>query len=77
MQRFFFTYKTIDNFYNHKFYDIHNEDEGFFKPFPKNEILYHACEWDKNYFSQKAANDLSCFLGGLNDFNFCFIEDLV
>lgn len=34
----FFSYKTIDNFYNHKFYDVHNEDEGFFKPFPKNDI---------------------------------------
>ena len=34
----FFSYKTIDNFYDHKFYDIHNEDEGFFKPFPKNDI---------------------------------------
>ena len=34
----FFSHKTIDNFYSHHFYNIHKEDEGFFKPFPKNDV---------------------------------------
>tara|TARA_B100000902_G_C27230645_1_gene874613 strand:- start:525 stop:1256 length:732 start_codon:yes stop_codon:yes gene_type:complete len=31
----FFTYPTIDNYFNHFWYDIHNENDGFFKPLPK------------------------------------------
>lgn len=57
--------------YAKKTYD--GEDEKFgrvvyytcnppFEPlakFDKNEIVYHACEWDNNYFSQSAAKELS------------------
>ena len=28
-----------------EYYDIHNEDEGFFKPFPKNDVY----SWYKGY----------------------------
>ena len=31
----FFTYPTIDNYFNHCWYDIHDEDEGFLKPLPQ------------------------------------------
>ena len=34
-QYIFFTYPTIDNYFNHCWYDIHDEDGGFFKPLPK------------------------------------------
>jgi len=32
----FFTYPTIDNYFNHYWYNIHDEYESFFKPLPKN-----------------------------------------
>jgi len=47
------------------------------KYFPKNEILYHASEWDKNYLNREAVDDLVSFLGSLKDFDFCFIGDLL
>ena len=31
----FFTYPTIDNYFNHSWYDIHDEDEGFLRPLPQ------------------------------------------
>tara|TARA_Y100000816_G_scaffold251175_1_gene201502 strand:+ start:570 stop:1283 length:714 start_codon:yes stop_codon:yes gene_type:complete len=43
----------------------------------KNEILYHACEWDKNHLNEDAVRNLVNFLKPLNDIEFCFIEDLL
>jgi predicted deacetylase len=40
------------------------------------EIVYHACEWDKNYFSVELASQLSAWLKVQNDVNFEFIENL-
>lgn len=34
----FFTYKTIDNYYNHFFYNMWNEEDSFFNTFPKGDI---------------------------------------
>ena len=34
----FFTYKTIDNYFNQAWYDLHDEKSGFFKGFPKGFI---------------------------------------
>ena len=43
----------------------------------KTEIVYHACEWDKNYLSQDLTNDLITFLKSNNDFEFCFLKGLL
>jgi predicted deacetylase len=40
----------------------------------KVSIMYHACEWDRNYFSPILAHKLECFLE--NKPQFCFLEDL-
>lgn len=40
------------------------------------EIVYHACEWDKNYLSVELSNHLSDWLEKQENFDFCFIEDL-
>lgn len=41
-----------------------------------NNIVYHACEWDKNYFSVKLENDLRFFIEkNIKDINFKFIHD--
>lgn len=45
--------------------------------FEKNEIVYHACEWDKNYLSIDLTQKLSEWLNTQNELNFCFLEDLV
>jgi predicted deacetylase len=42
-----------------------------------NEIVYHACEWDKNYLSLKLKNELSFWLQQQSNVNFEFIENLV
>lgn len=34
----FFTYNTIDNYFNQRWYDVHDERNGFFKGFPKGLI---------------------------------------
>ena len=34
----FFTYKTIDNYFNHNFYNVWEEDISFFNYFPKGDI---------------------------------------
>ena len=48
------------------------------KLFQKTEIVYHACEWDKNYFSPSLRRDLSSFLEyNLNNIDFCFMEGLL
>lgn len=43
----------------------------------KTEIVYHACEWDKNYLSRSMTEDLEVFLSKNNEFKFCFLEELV
>lgn len=41
------------------------------------EIVYHACEWDKNYFSNNLSDQLLRWLKQQNDVSFEFIENLV
>ena len=45
--------------------------------FPKTEIVYHACEWDKNYLSVEATNKLKDFLTNASNFDFCFLKALL
>lgn len=50
-----------------------------FKPlqlFPKTEVVYHACQWDKNYFDMAKAEELVEFLS-TQEFQFSFIEELI
>ena len=44
----------------------------------KTEIVYHACEWDKNYLSPELSAELKIFLRENSDkISFCFMGDLV
>jgi len=45
----------------------------------KTEIVYHACEWDKNYLSKQMTDDLALFLKNAKEENikFCFLKDLL
>ena len=43
----------------------------------KTEIVYHACEWDRNYLDKNKAENLKDFLLGETDnIDFCFMEDM-
>ena len=42
------------------------------------EIVYHACEWDKNYLSNKLTNDLLVFLRKhKNTTKFVFMDEMI
>lgn len=45
--------------------------------YEKTEIVYHACEWDKNYLNQDLCLSLIDFLKSSDDYQFCFIGDMV
>ena len=43
----------------------------------KIEVVYHACEWDKNYLSKENTNELQQFLEAhRKNIKFCFLDDL-
>ena len=69
------TYKGGYKKYNHVFYN----SSPPFKPlllFPETEIVYHACEWDKNYLCKKKTQELSRFLKeSLDQIEFSFLEE--
>lgn len=66
--------KTIDNI-------VYYNSNPPFKPlsvFPKTEIVYHACEWDKNYLCKEKTKYLQDFLNNNRDnLSFSFLEGLL
>ena len=44
--------------------------------FNQTEIVYHACEWDKNYLSVEASEKLIEFLTNIKEKEFCFLGDM-
>ncbi len=46
--------------------------------FNKTEIVYHACEWDGNYFSKKRAKELELFIDkNISNIQFSFLQGLI
>ena len=43
----------------------------------KTEIVYHACEWDRNYLSKKMTDNLINFLKSNENYKFCFLEEMI
>lgn len=41
-----------------------------------NEIVYHACEWDKNYLSKSMIEDLQAWLTIQNNIEFVFMDNM-
>jgi predicted deacetylase len=41
-----------------------------------NEIVYHACEWDKNYLSEVFTNQLKVWIKDQNTVSFRFIQEM-
>ena len=45
--------------------------------FEKTEIVYHACEWDRNYLNIEHKEKLESFLeDNIDNIEFCFMENL-
>lgn len=45
--------------------------------FDKTEIVYHACEWDKNYLDEAKTKELSEFIReNKDDIEFCFMGEM-
>ena len=47
------------------------------KLYPRTEIVYHACEWDRNYLNVDMKNKLINFLKSADNKEFCFIKELL
>tara|TARA_R110001583_G_scaffold16272_13_gene66726 strand:- start:8828 stop:9544 length:717 start_codon:yes stop_codon:yes gene_type:complete len=46
--------------------------------FNKTEIVYHACDWDKNYLSDSLTGDLIEFIGdNISNIDFCFMREMI
>ena len=66
-----------DNFKNVVYYNV-NPPFKELTLFDKTEMVYHACEWDKNYLSATMAEELQEFIISNNDkLDFCFVEELI
>lgn len=70
------TYENLDK----KEYTVYQTCNPPFKPLaltPKTEIVYHACEWDKNYLSKEKTQNLISFLNDNKNVKFAFMEDML
>lgn len=70
------TYQGKDESFEKVVYYTCNPPFDKIKRFEKNEIVYHACEWDKNFLSKKATADLVSWLSEQKDNNFCFLGEM-
>lgn len=43
----------------------------------KNELVYHACEWDKNHLSTDRVDELRAWLNNQDNIDYVFIEGLL
>ena len=64
------------SFSNVVYYNV-NPPFDELKLFEKTEMVYHACEWDKNYLSKELTENLKTFLSDNYNKEFCFIGDLL
>ena len=70
------SYRGAQKNYDVVYYDCCPPFEPL-KLLPKTEIVYHACEWDKNYLNKEMTNELKEFLLDNNKIEFCFTKDLI
>ena len=70
--------KEDENFNKVVYYDVSPPFEALPEEQEKDslEIVYHACEWDKNYLGKELKEDLEKWISKNQDIQFCFIEEL-
>ena len=72
------TYNKADETRNDVVYYNVNPPFKLLELYEKTEVVYHACEWDKNYLSEQKTDELIKFLlEKEKDLDFCFLEGLV
>jgi len=69
------TYKGADKKYDTVYYNV-NPPFDPLKIFDKTEMVYHACEWDKNYLDKQKAEELIEFLKN-KELDFCFMKEML
>jgi predicted deacetylase len=70
------TYQGFENSFPKVIYYNCNPPFDPLAEYPVVEIVYHACEWDKNYFSIELAKQLRDWLKLYEDISFEFMESL-
>ena len=71
------TYEGRDKTFNSVVYYNVNPPFIPLQAFDRTEVVYHACEWDKNFLATKKTKNLIDFLKNLDNYEFCFIKGLV
>ena len=73
------TYDKEDEIFDKVVYYNVNPPFDELKMYKNTEIVYHACEWDKNYFSETMEKNLVKFLKENNEkaIKYCFLKDMV
>jgi len=72
------TYAGAHAKHDNVFYFNVNPPHKPLKIFERTEIVYHACEWDKNYLNKEKTEELVEFLQKHeNEVDFCFIDEVV
>ena len=70
------TYQGADKSFSKVVYYTCNPPFDEIKRFEKNEIVYHACEWDRNFLSHEASSDLVKWLENQSNKDFCFLGEM-
>ena len=70
------TYQGAEESFEKVVYYTCNPPFDEIKRFEKNEIVYHACEWDRNFLSKDATIDLCTWLSSQEDSHFCFLGEM-
>ena len=72
-----FQYLNYENFEKVVYYNV-NPPFKELQLFDKTEMVFHACEWDKNFLSDEMATSLEEFISSnVDQIEFCFMEGLV
>ena len=72
------TYQEEDDAFDNVVYYNVNPPFKQLRVFEKTEIVYHACEWDKNYLNDKKIEELAKFIEhNLGKIDFCFMEGML
>jgi predicted deacetylase len=68
-------YAGADKQYDTVYYNV-NPPFDPLKIFDKTEMVYHACEWDKNYLDKQKTEELIEFLKN-KEVDFCFMKEML
>jgi len=70
------TYNKQDELFEKVVYYNVNPPFDDLKLYDSTEVVYHACEWDKNYLSKDMTSNLLSFLSDQKDIEFCFLGEM-